>query len=72
MHEYAVSQTEVEIDADMLGLALERRLRDRAARADSAVEITPETLNRWAQEELHQLVVEFAEAHVLAHARVLN
>jgi len=72
MHSLAPEQAEVEIDAEMLGLALQRRLRDRAARADSAVPINPETLNRWAEEELTQLVAEFAQVHVLAHGKVLN
>lgn len=62
----------VEIDAEALQTSLEKRLRARAARADSAVELTAETLQRWVQEELHSLLEELALVQELAGVRVLN
>ena len=62
----------VELDAQALQLSLEKRLKARAARAEIAVQITPETLQRWVVEEFEQLVEEFAVAHTLAHGKVMN
>jgi hypothetical protein len=62
----------VEVDAEALQLSLEKRLRARVARADVAVELTPETLQRWVVEEFESLVEEFAIAHALAHGKVWN
>lgn len=62
----------VEIDAEALQTSLEKRLRARAARADSAVELTAETLQRWVQEELHALLEELALVQGLAAGRSLN
>jgi hypothetical protein len=59
---------ELTVDADSLEQSLERRLRARAARADSAVRITPEMLQHWVEEELELLVGEIA----VAHARSVN
>jgi len=56
----------VEIDAEVLQTSLEKRLRARAARADSAVELTAETLQRWVQEELRSLLEELAMVQELA------
>ncbi len=70
-----VMETEVqvvEIDAEALQTSLERRLRARAARADSAVELTAETLQRWVQEELRALLEELALVQELAGTRVVN
>lgn len=52
--------------------ALQRRLRNRAARADSAVELTPETLHRWLEEEARSLRREAAFYKVFAHFRQWN
>ena len=63
----------VEIDAEVLQTSLEKRLRARAARADSAVELTAETLQRWVQEELHSLLEELALVQELSiGTRALN
>ncbi len=62
----------VEIDAEALQSSLEKRLRARAARADSGVELTAETLQRWVQEELHSLLEELAIVQELAGTRVVN
>ena len=54
-------------------LRLERRLRERALRAESEVEINPETLERWIREELESIVRDFAVARELEQAsRVVN
>ena len=59
--------------ADFIERALERRLRERALRADGEVEINPETLERWIREELESIVRDFAVARELDQAsRVLN
>ncbi len=55
-----------------LEASLEKRLQARAARADSAVELTPNTLNRWLQEELAALMQELASLHALANGSALN
>lgn len=52
--------------------ALERRLRDRAMRADSEVQINAETLERWIREELENIVHDYALAREIDEARVLN
>jgi predicted kinase len=62
----------VEIDAEALQTSLEKRLRARAARADSAVELTAETLQRWVQEELRSLLEELAVVQELAGGNSLN
>jgi len=62
----------VEIDAEALQTSLETRLRARAARADSAVELTAETLQRWVQEELRSLLEELAVVQELAGGNSLN
>ena len=61
----------LQLDADELEESLEKRLKARAARADSAVELTPEILHHWVQEELELLVGELAIAE-LAQRPVLN
>jgi hypothetical protein len=61
------------MDNEVIERALERRLRERALRAESEVEINPETLERWIREELESIVRDFAVARELAQAsRVLN
>jgi hypothetical protein len=62
----------VEIDGEALDVLVGRRVKARAARADSAVELDTETLTRWAREELDRLVEELVRAHVLTHGRVLS
>jgi hypothetical protein len=52
--------------SDAIERALERRLRDRALRADREVEMTPETIERWIREELEGIVRELALARELA------
>jgi hypothetical protein len=47
---------------DLIEKTLERRLRDRALRADSGVNLTPETIERWIREELEAIVRELARA----------
>jgi hypothetical protein len=66
------SDTSLVLDADALQASLERRLRARVARADSAVEITSDTLERWLQEEFAAVVAEHAFAHAVANDRPLN
>ena len=61
-----------DVDAELLSHALERRLQARAARADAAVEITPELVSTWAKEELSTLVTELREMRRRAGQRVLN
>jgi hypothetical protein len=63
--------TEIHLDAEVLQASLNRRIQARVARADSAVEISGETLRRWAEEELESLVRELAFAHFVARP-VLN
>lgn len=59
--------------SDVIERTLERRLRERALRADSAVELTPETIERWIREELETIVRELALARELElAARPLN
>jgi len=61
------------MDSEVIERALERRLRDRALRAETEVEINPETLERWIREELESIVRDFAGARELDQAsRVLN
>ena len=67
-----ITETSVVLDADALQSSLERRLRARVARADSGVDITPETLERWLQEEFAAVVAEHAFAHAVANDRALN
>lgn len=62
----------LQLDADELEQSLEKRLKARAARADSAVRITPEMLQHWVQEELELLVGELAAAHSVVHGHKLN
>jgi hypothetical protein len=59
--------TEIHLDAEILQASLNRRIQARVARADSAVEISGETLRRWAEEELESLVRELAHAHYVSH-----
>lgn len=59
--------TEIHLDAEALQVSLNRRIQARVARADSAVDISGETLRRWAEEELEALVRELAHAHFVAH-----
>jgi hypothetical protein len=66
------SEASVILDTDVLQASLERRLRARAARADSAVEITRETLERWLQEEFASVVAEHALVQAVAHGHALN
>jgi len=61
------------MDNETIERALERRLRERALRAESEVEINPETLERWIREELESIVHDFAVVRELEQAsRVLN
>ncbi len=48
------------MDSDRIERALERRLRERALRADSGVRMTPETIERWIREELHAIIRELS------------
>jgi hypothetical protein len=64
--------TEIHLDAEALQVAIDHRLRARAARADLAVEIDDETLRRWAAEELESLVQVLAKAHFVAHGQGIN
>ena len=66
------SEIPVQVDMAQLEASLEKRLQARAARADSAVELDPGTLNRWLSEELSALMHELAEQHALANGSVLN
>lgn len=59
--------------SEMIERALERRLRQRVMRADSEVEINPETIERWIREELEAIFGELAMAREIEQAaRVLN
>jgi len=61
------------MDSETIERALERRLRDRALRAESEVEINPETLERWIREELESIVRDYAAARALDQAgKVVN
>jgi hypothetical protein len=61
------------MDSEVIERALERRLRERALRAETEVEINPETLERWIREELESIVRDFATARELEQAsRVVN
>jgi len=62
----------LELDGDALQMLVQRRVRARAQRADSAVTVDGETLARWAQEELSSVVEELAWAHMLMHGRLLS
>lgn len=63
---------DLELDMESLQLALEKRLQNRAARADSAVIITGEVLRRWVEEEFEALLGERILAHELATGRTAN
>ena len=63
---------ELQLDADVVWQSVERRLKARAARADSAVALTPETIQRWAREELEAVIGEHAYAHLMAQGRGLS
>jgi len=56
---------------ELIGRALERRLRERALRAESEVELNAETIERWVREELESLMGEHALAHEMAHSQHL-
>jgi hypothetical protein len=61
------------MENEVIERALERRLRDRALRADSEVEINAETLERWIREELESIVHDFATAREIEETtRILN
>ena len=61
------------MDSEVIERALQRRLRDRALRAESEVELNSETLERWIREELESIVRDFAVASEIDQAsRVLN
>ena len=73
MHAIHLSLPSVGVDPEALGLALERRLQARAARADSGVEITPDLLSTWAREELDALVAQVTQLRAMAaDTRVLS
>jgi hypothetical protein len=72
MHAIHLSIPAVGVDPEAVGLALERRLQARVARADSAVEITTELLGRWAHEELETILAEMEALRDAAHARTLS
>ena len=63
---------DLELDMESLQLALEKRLQNRAARADSAVIITGGVLRRWVEEEFEALLGERILAHELATGRTAN
>ncbi len=67
-----LEHSELPVDAEKLQLSLEKRLRARAARAEKEVELTPEMLERWIQEELEALMAEYALARDLAYGRIWN
>ncbi len=50
-------------------VALERRLRARAARADAAVELTPDLFHAWVREEVLSLRAELAHARKFVRSR---
>jgi hypothetical protein len=54
------------MDNEIIGRALERRLRDRALRAESQVELNAETIERWVREELESILGEQALAEQVA------
>lgn len=59
--------------SDRIERTLERRLRDRALRADRSVVIDSDTIERWIREELEAIVHDLArEREVGAKARLLN
>ena len=61
------------MENEVIEAALERRLRDRALRADAEVEIDAETLERWIREELENIVRDHAVARELERAtHILN
>jgi hypothetical protein len=61
------------MENEVIEAALERRLRDRALRADAEVEINSETLERWIREELENIVHDYAIAREIEQAtRILN
>jgi hypothetical protein len=61
------------MDSEAIERALERRLRDRALRAETEVEINPETLERWIREELESIVRDYALAREIQQsAKVIN
>ena len=61
------------MDSEAIERALERRLRDRALRAEAEVEINPETLERWIREELESIVRDYAAARAHEQAsRIVN
>jgi hypothetical protein len=51
--------------SDRIERTLERRLRDRALRAEPGVIIDSETIERWIREELETIVHELARARDL-------
>jgi hypothetical protein len=57
------------MDSEIIGRALERRLRDRALRAESQVELNTETIERWVREELESIMREHAFAQHIAVQR---
>jgi hypothetical protein len=54
------------MESDLIERALERRLRDRALRAETEVELTPETIERWIREELESIIRELSLAREFA------
>lgn len=59
--------------SDRIERTLERRLRDRALRAERGVVIDAETIERWIREELESIVHELARARELdSSAKVLH
>ena len=59
--------------SEIIERALERRLRERALRAEAEVEINPETLERWIREELESIVRDYAVVRQIEQeSRVLN
>lgn len=71
-HALHLDNPQIELDGAALDVMVERRVRARAARADSAVPLDSETLTRWAREELDAVVQELAWAHLLMHGRLLS
>jgi hypothetical protein len=69
---HLVLPSSVGVDPEALGLALERRLQARVARADSGVEITAELLSGWAKEELADLVEQVQHLRRVASAHALS
>lgn len=54
------------MESDLIERALERRLRERALRADAEVELTPETIERWIREELEAIIKELSLVREMA------